>query len=98
MARYTLTPSIPSMKETVRRRLTVTSSLKEIFMDQLRNGEVLKEESLTLPVPTSFNSRARICKLLKSPGIDSKGSIPPAYVACRADMTNSVIVPVPEAT
>jgi hypothetical protein len=30
---YTLTPSIPSMKETVRRRLTVTSSLKEISTD-----------------------------------------------------------------
>ncbi len=26
--------------------------------------------------------RARICKHLRSPGIDSKESIPPAYVAC----------------
>ncbi len=80
MARYTLTPSIPSMKDTPRRRLTDTSSLKEIFMDQLGNGEVLREECVTPPAPTSFNSRARICKLLKSPGIDYKGSIPPAYV------------------
>jgi hypothetical protein len=28
--------------------------------------------------------RARICKRLRRPGIDSKESIPPAYVACRA--------------
>ncbi len=95
MARYTLTPSIHSMKETVRRRLTVTSSLEEIFMDQLRNGEVLGEECVTPPAPTSFTSRARICKILKSPGIDSKGSIPPA---CRVGVTNRVIVPVRQAT
>jgi hypothetical protein len=29
------------------------------------------------------NIRARICKRLWSPGIDSEKSIPPAYVACR---------------
>jgi hypothetical protein len=29
--------------------------------------------------------RARIFKLLRSPGIDSKESIPPAYVASMAD-------------
>ncbi len=31
--------------------------------------------------------RARICKRLRSPGIDSKESIPPAYVVWRAGMT-----------
>jgi hypothetical protein len=33
------------------------------------------------------NSRVRIFKLLRSPGIDSKESIPPAYVAWRAGTT-----------
>jgi hypothetical protein len=32
-------------------------------------------------------TRARICKRLWSPGIDSKESIPPAYVAWRASTT-----------
>ncbi len=36
---------------------------------------------------------ALICKRLRSPGIDSKASIPPAYVAWRADRTNRVIAP-----
>jgi hypothetical protein len=31
-----------------------------------------------------FHTRARICKRLWSPRIDSKESIPPVYVACRA--------------
>jgi hypothetical protein len=30
------------------------------------------------------STRARIYKRLRSPGIDSKVSIPPAYIACRA--------------
>jgi hypothetical protein len=34
-----------------------------------------------------FNARARICKLLRSSKIDSKESIPPAYVAWRAFTT-----------
>ncbi len=37
--------------------------------------------------------RARICKRLRSPGIDSKELFPPAYLAWRAGMTNSVVVP-----
>jgi len=37
--------------------------------------------------------RARICKRLRSPGIDSKESIPPAYVAWRAGTSKSVVVP-----
>ncbi len=35
-------------------------------------------------------TRARICKRLRSPEIDSDESIPPAYVAWRADMTNKL--------
>jgi hypothetical protein len=48
---------------------------------------------LTVPLLTYFMScsphflRARICKILRSPGIDSKESIPPAYVAWRAGPT-----------
>jgi hypothetical protein len=38
-------------------------------------------------------SRAGICKRLRSPGIDSKESIPPAYVAWRAGTSNEVVVP-----
>jgi hypothetical protein len=38
-------------------------------------------------------ARARICKRLRRPGIDSEDSIPPAYVAWRAGTTNMVVVP-----
>jgi len=38
-------------------------------------------------------TRARICKRLSSPGIDSKKSIPPAYVTWRPGTTNRVVVP-----
>ncbi len=41
--------------------------------------------------------RARICKRLRRPGIDSEDSIPPAYVAWRAGTTNKVIVPARQA-
>jgi len=36
--------------------------------------------------------RARICKPLRRPGIDSEDSIPPAYVGWRAGTTNRVVV------
>ncbi len=36
--------------------------------------------------------RARICERLRSPGNDSDGPIPPAYVPWRAGTTNSVVV------
>jgi hypothetical protein len=39
------------------------------------------------------SARARICKSLRRPGIDSEDSIPPAYVALRAGTTNRVVVP-----
>jgi hypothetical protein len=37
--------------------------------------------------------RARICKHLWIPGIDSEESMPQAYVAWRAGKTNRVVVP-----
>ncbi len=40
---------------------------------------------------------ARICKRLSSPGIDSKESIPPAYVAWLAGTSNKVFVPARQA-
>jgi hypothetical protein len=42
-------------------------------------------------------ARARICKRFRSPGIDSKESIPPAYVAWRAGTSNRIIVPAHQA-
>jgi hypothetical protein len=41
--------------------------------------------------------RARICKSLWGPGIDSDDSIPPAYVAWRVGTTNRVVVPARQA-
>ncbi len=43
------------------------------------------------------STRARICKRLKRPEIDSEDSIPPAYVAWRAGATNRVVVPARQA-
>ncbi len=45
----------------------------------------------------AWRARARICKLLRRPGIYSEDSIPPAYVAWRAGTTNRVIVPARQA-
>ncbi len=39
-----------------------------------------------------MQARARICKRLRRPGIDSENSIPLAYVAWRAGTTNRVVV------
>ncbi len=44
-----------------------------------------------------FSFRARICKSLWSPGIDSEESISPAHVAWRASTTNRVFVPARQA-
>jgi hypothetical protein len=41
--------------------------------------------------------RARICKRLRRPGMDSEECITPAYVACRAGTTNRVVVPARQA-
>jgi hypothetical protein len=43
------------------------------------------------------NRRARICKRLRRPGIDSEDSIPPDYVAWRAGTTKRVVVPARQA-
>ncbi len=45
----------------------------------------------------STGNRARICKRLRSPGIDFKESIPPAYETWRASTSNEVVVPAPQA-
>jgi hypothetical protein len=45
----------------------------------------------------SGGARARICKRLRSPGIDSKVLISPAYVAWRAGTSNRVVVPARQA-
>ncbi len=44
-------------------------------------------------LPRLVANRARNCKRLRRPGIDSEDSIPPAYVAWRAGTTNRVVVP-----
>jgi hypothetical protein len=49
------------------------------------------QELITMP-------RTRICKRVRSPGIDSKESIPPAYVTWRAGTTNRVIAPARQST
>ncbi len=43
-------------------------------------------------VALKLEPRARICKRLWSPGIDSDGPIPPAYVAWRVGTTNRIVV------
>ncbi len=48
-------------------------------------------------MPESRQSRARICKRLRRPGIDSEDSFPPAYVAWRVGTTNRVVVPARQA-
>ncbi len=42
-------------------------------------------------------SRARICKRLRRPGIDSEDSILPAYVALRAGTAKRIVVPARQA-
>jgi hypothetical protein len=46
---------------------------------------------------TLFLTRARICKRLRRPGIDSEDSIPPTFVAWQAGTTNRVVVPARQA-
>jgi hypothetical protein len=66
------------LKEARRRRITVTSSLNEISTNQLGN--------IVLMVTGGGRYSARPYPF-KEPGIDSKESIPPAYVAWRAGTT-----------
>jgi hypothetical protein len=53
---------------------------------------VASETQLHRQDNTKTWSRARISKRLWSPGIDSDGPIPPAYVAWRAGTSNRVVV------
>ncbi len=46
---------------------------------------------------TNRLARARLCKRLWSPGIDTEETIPPAYVAWQAGTTNRVVVPARQA-
>jgi hypothetical protein len=52
----------------------------------------------TVRVVFEYLSRARICKRLRSPVIDSEDSIPPAYVDWWVSTTTRVIVPERQAT
>ncbi len=64
----------------------VFSGASNFFWLQLPNQEV--NELLYIDIPMSkVLVRARIFKLFKSPRIDSRESIPPAYVAWRAGTT-----------
>ncbi len=49
------------------------------------------------PMVSLTGRSSRICKHLRSPGIDSKESIPPAYVAWQAGASNRVVVPARQA-
>ncbi len=60
------------------------------------NDIIADTERCTL-VSQVYRARARICKRLWSPGIDSEESIPSAYVAWRASTTNRVVVPTHQA-
>ncbi len=57
--------------------------------------ELLSVSALTYREPIRYPSsglRAQILKLLRSPGIDSKESIPPAFVSLRAGTTALFLV------
>jgi hypothetical protein len=48
-------------------------------------------QKFKIPALVLSSTWARICKHLRSPGIDSKELIPPAYVAWQADTSNRVV-------
>ncbi len=86
--------SIPGVLE----RFTITSSVYEeslkVHVRCRYNGDYnvshqrhLKHRDFILASMPRNQSRARIFKLLRSPRIDSKKSIPPAYVAWQAGET-----------
>jgi len=56
------------------------TNMSLIFMDLVEN------------IKSRWKHRARICKRLRILGIDSKESIPLAYVAWRAETSNRVVV------
>jgi hypothetical protein len=55
--------------------------------------QLLHRVSTVVYIKSNLEFRARICKRLWSPGIDSEESTPPAYVAWRAGTTNRVVIP-----
>jgi hypothetical protein len=58
---------------------------------QLDSGTWHQQQLIQLAaLLTPPTHRARICKRLRSPGIDTEESISPAYVAWRASTTNRV--------
>ncbi len=63
--------------------------LRSPGIDSQPGGPVQRQH----PYLTYRPARARICKRLRSPVIDSNESIPPAYVARRASTSNRVVVP-----
>jgi hypothetical protein len=59
--------------------------------------KVTGEGAISYRTINNAGPRARICKRLRSPGIDSEKSIPLAYVARRAGTTNTVFIPAHQA-
>ncbi len=57
----------------------------------MKNEGTEREEG-AVDTKEKWKIRDRICKRLRSPGINSKEAIPPAYVAWRAGTTNRIIV------
>jgi hypothetical protein len=60
----------------------------------IHTSELLKcNDDIRYPLHIKESTRARICKRLWSPGIDSEESTPPGYVVWRAGTTHRVAVP-----
>ncbi len=65
---------------------------------QVKKKEIYLSKIIVMQVSGIFLYRARICKRLRSLGIDSnQESIPPAYVAWRACTSNMVVAPARQA-
>ncbi len=99
---------LPSLQFVITNRLSLISHLnwndRSIPLTYDRNNSItLNVNFLFLVVPDRLDGglfctflrcdvRARICKRIRSTGIDSKESIPPTYVAWRAGTSNRVVV------
>ncbi len=81
-----------SMQEPSRNKVVVPRRFFTIFKLLRSPGIDSKERGLSCT-----DNRARICKRLWSPEIDSEESIRQAYVAWRAGRTNRVVVPARQA-
>ncbi len=74
--------------------------IQMLFIDKLdsaMDGEIVSWKSVTLFSRRLIWLRGRVCKRLRSSGIDSKESIPPACLAWRAGTSNRVVVPARQA-